>query len=149
MKDNGYVGLFCLHPLFKEQASHFQGNDVFDINKSYVDYQDIFKNYDLLVTDYSSVFFDFAYLDKPVAYSQFDAKEFFSRHSYEKGYFSYEDDGFGPVSHTLDDAVHDIIGIIQNGCIMDEVYKERVERFYPKDKGHNCKNVYEEILKMP
>lgn len=49
-----------------------------------------------LITDYSSVFFDFAYQLKPVIYYQFGYDEYRAGH-YQEGYFSYERDGFGPV----------------------------------------------------
>ena len=53
----------------------------------------------LLVTDYSSVFFDVAFLRKPVVYYQFDEEEFRKYH-YQKGYFDFRRDGFGPVCTT-------------------------------------------------
>ena len=40
-------------------------------------YKDIFAQTDLMITDYSSVAFDFAYLRKPIVYSQFDRDSFF------------------------------------------------------------------------
>ena len=49
-----------------------------------------------MLTDYSSVAFDFAYLRKPIVYAHFDKEAFFSgEHSYTAGYFDYERDGFG------------------------------------------------------
>lgn len=148
MKDNGYTGLFCLHPLFNEQYKHFTENDIIKVNKGYVDYQKIFTEYSLLVTDYSSVFFDFAYLNKPVIYCQFDENEFFAGHSYDKGYFEYEKDGFGEVSKTIDETVTNIINCIENGCTLSEKYKKRIDAFYPKERGHNSENVYNEILRL-
>ena len=42
----------------------------------------------MLITDYSSIFFDFGYLNKPVIYSHFDYNEYRANH-FRKGYFDY------------------------------------------------------------
>ena len=148
MRKKGYDGLFCLHPLFTEQYVDFKENDVFTVNKGYVDYQKQFAECALLVTDFSSVFFDFGYLKKPVIYSQFDKEEFFSSHSYSEGYFSYEDNGFGPVCRDLDSTVSAIIRELENDCKNDPKYLKRVEDFYPYFDENNCRRVYESILEL-
>ena len=56
-------------------------------------------NSKVMITDYSSVAFDFAFLKKPVIYFQFDEKTYRKGH-YKEGYFSYLNDGFGPVVYT-------------------------------------------------
>ncbi len=148
MRKKGYEGLFCLHPLFTEQYVDFTENDVFTVNKGYVDYQKQFAECALLVTDFSSVFFDFGYLKKPVVYSQFDKEEFFSSHSYSEGYFSYEENGFGPVCRDLDSTVDAIIKELENDCKNSPEYIKRVEAFYPYFDEDNCKRVYESILAL-
>ena len=148
MKHYEYTGIFCLHPLFVEQYKHFKENDIIKVNKGYVNYQELFATNDLLVTDYSSLFFDFGYLNKPIVYCHFDKKEFFEGHSYDEGYFSYENDGFGPVSYDLNSTINEIIKMIQEDCKLDDKYKQRIDAFYPLDRGNNSKKIYEEIIKM-
>lgn len=53
-------------------------------------YRDAFAEGSMMITDYSSVAFEFAYLRKPIVYYQFDKKAFFEKHTYRKGYFDYE-----------------------------------------------------------
>lgn len=148
MQQNGYTGIFCLHPLFKQQAQHFQANDIFEVNNGNVNYNYVFTHCDMLVTDYSSVFFDFAYLYKPIVYSQFDKDTFFNTHSYNKGYFDYERDGFGKVTYNIEETVDNIVSTIENECIIDKKYKERIDDFYPSERGHNCENIFQEITKL-
>lgn len=92
----------------------------FDFGKKY---QDVFAEADLLVTDYSSTAMDFAYLRKPVIYVNFDKERFFSggEHTYQKGYFNYEQDEFGEVVYNLDDLVEMIISYMQNNCTLKSV----------------------------
>ena len=52
-----------------------------------------------LITDYSSIQTDFAYMKKSLSYYHFDYDRFTKEH-YQKGYFSYDKDGFGPVCKT-------------------------------------------------
>ena len=98
---------------------------------------------------YSSVFFDFAFLKKPIVYSQFDKEQFFSgEHSYTKGYFSYEDNGFGPVCYDLDTTVEEMIKVIENDCANTEKYISRIEEFYEYFDENSCQRVYEAIRKL-
>ena len=150
MKKHGYKGLFCMHPSHTKQYVDFTPNDVFTVNHGYVDYQKEFTSSSLLVTDYSSVFFDFAYLKKPIVYSQFDKDEFFAgEHAYKKGYFSYEDNGFGPVCYDLDSTVNAMISEIERDCKNEEKYIQRIEDFYPYFDENSCQRVYESIRKIP
>ncbi|HAL7545404.1 TPA: capsular biosynthesis protein, partial [Escherichia coli] len=64
--------------------------------------QSLFKRSKIMITDYSSVAFEMAYLNKPVCYYQFDEKQFFTKGHYNKGYFDYRSSGFGPVFNTVE-----------------------------------------------
>ncbi len=103
----------------------------------------------MLVTDYSSVAFDFAYLRKPVLYYQADVDEFFSGiHTYEKGYFDYERDGFGEVEYDTEKLVDRIIEYMQNNCQLKEKYRQRIDATFPFNDQNNCERVYNAILAL-
>lgn len=148
MKENGYSGVLCMHPMHSEQCRDFTGNDVFEVNEGFVDYQKEFVDDALLVTDYSSVAFDFAYLKKPVIYCQFDREDFYKKHTYSEGYFVYEENGFGPVCYDLRSTVKAIIKEISGGCENSSEYLERIEQFYPYHDAHCCKRIYESITEI-
>jgi len=144
----GYKIEFVLHPATLTQVVDFKNieNEYISILKEGIDYQEIFKKSALLVTDYSSVAFDFAYLRKPVMYSQFDFEAFYAQHVHDKGYFDYARDGFGPVTDTYEDTINKIIGFIENDCKIDDMYLERINKFYKFNDRNNCKRVYDAIL---
>ena len=100
-----------------------------------------------LITDYSSLFFDFAYLKKPVVYFHFDEEEFYKGQVYEKGYFDYERDGFGPVCETIEATVDELIRLIENNCVADEKYIKRAEAFFKYRDKNNCARIAEAIFK--
>lgn len=109
-------------------------------------YRTIFAESDLLITDYSSVAFDFAYLRKPVLYYQADVDEIFSgAHTFEKGYFDYERDGFGEVEYSTETLVDRIIEYMENGCELKESYRKRIDETFPFSDQDNCKRVYEAV----
>lgn len=148
MEAKGYQGEFYVHPELKAQYKDFEGNLIISVGVGVTDYPAIFKKASLVVTDYSSVAFDFAYLKKPVIYSQFDTDEFYYHHTNRKGYFSYERDAFGPVCYDYESTVEALIDQINKDCIMEKVYKERVKHFFAYTDRNNCSRVYREIKKI-
>lgn len=148
MRDKGYKGLFCLHPIHKEQYIDFEANDVFAVNEGFVNYKEVFSKSALMVTDYSSVAFDFAYLRKPIIYAQFDKEEFFAGQIFEEGYFSYEKDGMGPVCNDLESTVDAMVSLVENDCIIEHKYKERVDSLFAYNDKNSCKRIYEEIINL-
>lgn len=146
MRKNGYTGKFCLHVNHMEQIGDYTGNDVFEIQRGNLDYQKEFVENALMLTDYSSVAFDFAYMKKSIVYAQFDRKEFFEGQAYDEGYFDYETDGFGPVCYDYESTVDALIHAIEQDCAIDEEYQKRIEKFYYKTDTNNCKRVYDAIL---
>ena len=58
------------------------------------DMQELMKSAEMMITDYSSVYFDMFYMKKPVIFYQFDEEEFRSFH-YEEGWFDYHNNPFG------------------------------------------------------
>ena len=112
-------------------------------------YRDIYAQSNLVITDYSSACFDFAYLRKPIVYCQFDREEFFAgEHVYTKGYFDYERDGFGEVEYDLESTVDRIIEYMENGCQLKDKYRERIDKFFAFNDQNNCQRVYEKIIEM-
>lgn len=148
LKEKEYKMKFSLHPLQQKQLIDFSQNDYVQIESGNINYSEEFSKNELLITDYSSVAFDFAYLKKKVIYTQFDKNEFFSGQVYEKGYFDFKTEGFGPVCYDYDKTVKEIVKTIKNDCKMEEIYLKRVENFYYKFDRNNSKRVYEEILSM-
>lgn len=145
----GYTVCYMPHPNMAPYTHELCRDvrvNVFDTDKPY---REIFAETDLLVTDYSSVAFDFAYLNKPVLYTQFDYKEFFSgAHSYTEGYFDYERDGFGEVTHTLEETVSRIVAYMENGCRMEPKYHQRIMNTFAFQDTQCCARVLERLLAL-
>jgi len=109
--------------------------------------QETFAEAALMVTDYSSVAFECAYIDRPIVYFQFDRDEFFAGdHVCTRGYFDYREHGFGPVVETGDQVLDAIQQALEGR--EDPIYAQRRESFFAFRDGRCCERVYNEILKI-
>ena len=145
MKQYNYTGVFCLHQYFAAQWIDFTKNSQFVI-KDICNYQDLLIQGSLLITDYSSIFFDFGYLKKPIIYTQFDYEEF-RLNQYPEGYFSYKNDGFGPIYFDINSSVNSIINSIKNNCQLNNKYLRRINSFFTFFDEHNNDRIYEQIMR--
>lgn len=107
--------------------------------------QDLLKESALLITDSSSVNFDFAYMYKPVIYYFFDRDDFVKNHL-KPGYFDHRLHGFGEVIETEAELIHQIEIALENGCVMPQKYKNRVTDFFPLHDSNNCQRIFEAIV---
>lgn len=143
----GYTICFMPHPNTIDGLHLFRQDPRVKFMDSSYSYKDIFAQTDLMITDYSSVAFDFAYLRKPIVYSQFDKESFFNgEHSYTEGYFDYERDGFGEVEQTLEGTVDRIIEYMADNCQMKAEYLKRMDETFPFNDRDCSKRVYEKII---
>ena len=111
------------------------------------DVQRHFARAAVLVTDYSSIAFNAAYIERPVVYFQFDAdKVLGGGHVGKKGYFSYERDGFGPVATTLSEAEQAIVATVRAGRRPTETYQRRIDATFPERDGRCSKRVADAII---
>jgi len=144
MKRLGYTGVFALHPCFQANLSDFEGNDVWEILPCPADYKQVFSEAKLVISDYSSSIMDFAWMGKPVVYTQFDSDSYF-RIGWEGKHFDYEEDGFGPVCYDLESSIDAIIQILENDCRMSSLYKKRVEDYFTFRDRNNRERIYQAI----
>ena len=109
-----------------------------------VDVQALYAHCALLVTDYSSVVFNTAYLDRPAVYFQFDRADVLGgAHVGRRGYFDYERDGFGPVATELAAAERLIVAAIRHGPRPTPEYQARIDATFPVRDGGACARVVE------
>lgn len=110
------------------------------------DIQQLLAETFLGMTDYSSLVFDLAVLETPTIYFQFDQDQFFNgQHVYDKGYFDYETDGFGPVItdlHSLETVLSDIK---QGNSTRLSAGRQRAAQITPWHDGKNCERTVQAI----
>ena len=149
LEENNWTVIFYLHREAQKYSNFFQTtNERVQIGTfPDTEVQSLLKQAKILITDYSSVAMDFALLDKPLFYYQFDYDEFRTRHL-EEGYFDYERDGFGPVCTTERDLLELIPLCMDQNHIEDSQYRIRRKDFFTLKDRNNCKRTFEAIKEV-
>ena len=139
--------VFYPHRNMQEYADDFAGEGERITIAKFPEYDvhELLKASALLITDYSSVAMDFAYLDKPVIYYQFDYDRFRENHMSE-GYFSYEADGFGPIAPDANKLLSEVELSLATDFALQPMYKARIDDFFDLRDHNNCERTYEAIL---
>lgn len=135
--------VLCLHRNLQHYNGSFEklGGRLEVVNLGNGDVADVLKSSTCLITDYSSVAIDFAYLRKPLAYYQADHVQFRAHHLPE-GYFDYERDGFGKVCYTREEMAAWVDACVSSGFRAAEPYITRVEEFFEFHDRNYCERNY-------
>lgn len=145
LEQNGYSIVFYVHYEFQRFSSLFTGSQNVRIATFQSDdVQQLLIECDALLTDYSSVYFDVAYMGKPVVYYQFDKSQFFSEH-YHRGYF--DESSFGPVCKTEDEAVSHLVSIMRDDNEESDYLRNKKNFFVYRDQ-QNCRRIFEKIKEL-
>lgn len=111
------------------------------------DIQELFINTDLMITDYSSVAFDYAYLRKPVIFYQFDYDDF-RKGQYKEGYFDYKKQSLGKVCYDEDGVIECVGQAIESGFGLTEKQHQYIAEFFELYDNRNCERTYKEALRI-
>ena len=119
------------------------GEHIVIANQNDYDVQDLLNQSALLVTDYSSVYFDFAYMHKPIIYYHFDVERYRAEH-YAEGWYDY-DHGLGAVIKDETACVALIERMIVSNFTMPDNYRQYADSMFPFRDTNNCERVYQVI----
>lgn len=144
LKEYNYNLVFYPHYEIQQYLKYFSSDNtnIIIASKEQYDVQTLLKESKLLITDYSSVFFDFAYMKKPIIYYQFDEGH------YKKGYFDHKKDGFGDVINKEDEVIESIKTLFDSDFKMKQEYIDRVDNCFTFIDNNNCERIYKEIIKL-
>lgn len=143
-KKYGYRIKYVLHPIVSSQVKDFDKNDYVDIIPAVGDmsYEKMFCESSLMVTDFSGIQFDFAYMRKPLVYLH---HKDIPQH-YEEGTFFYDTMGFGEICRDNDELIDTLCEYMANGCKMKEEYVRRADDFFYYSDHNNCKRIYDTMI---
>lgn len=152
LKQYGYKIKLIPHPNMKLlveglRKMNLENEFVQIINTGEFTYREVFAKGSLLITDYSSVFFDFSYLNKPVLYIHDDKEQFSASHTYPLT-FDYEQNGVGKVCYNINELLDSISENLENDCQLSTIYEQRINKIFKYRDKNNSQRVYEELLKM-
>lgn len=141
--DAGEPVTFMLHPNLAHHTALFDAPDgVTVLRQGERDVQDLMREHRAMVTDYSSVGFDFALQGRPVYYFQFDRDRFLGRHP---SHLDPVADLPGYVAAHADDVLAELERGWQEGFAMPAENARRVARVVEHGDRDNCARVFASV----
>lgn len=138
-----YIIILRMHYLVAENfdLEAFKGF-AFDFSK-HEDIQDLYLISDLLITDYSSVFFDYANLKRPMIFFTYDLEEY--KEDIRGFYFDFEQKAPGPLVETTEEVIESIKRLA-DAAIHNDRMNEFYQRFCYLEDGHAAERVVKEVF---
>ena len=139
-----YVLLLRTH-YFIADALDVSGLDGFAINLSkYDDISELYLISDILITDYSSVFFDYANLKRPMLFFTYDLEKY--RDVLRGFYIDIQKEVPGPLVFTTEE----VVNAVKDIASIQKEYEARYEVFYNRfcewEDGHASQKVVESVF---
>nr|WP_217586474.1 CDP-glycerol glycerophosphotransferase family protein [Lentibacillus saliphilus] len=140
-----YIVVLRLHYLVAEtlDLKAFQGF-VYDFS-SHEDIRDLYLISDILITDYSSVFFDYANLKRPIIFFVYDIEDY--RDQIRGFYFNLEERAPGPLVKTTKEIIDEIKNINKYGYILTQEIEDFYNTFCYLEDGKATKRVVDALFK--
>ncbi len=140
-----YIVLIRTHYFISNNLdlSAFEGF-AFDVSR-YEDIAELYLISDILITDYSSVFFDYANLKRPILFYTYDLNKY--SEMLRGFYLDIYHDVPGPLLFTTEEVIDSIQNIEEIQNEYSEKYEEFYNRFCSIDDGNASKRIVEKIWK--
>lgn len=139
-----FVLVVRMHYLVAEQFD-FAAYDGFIIDASdYYDIADLYLISDLLITDYSSVFFDYATLNRPIIFYMYDLDDY--RDRLRGFYFDIESEAPGKIVKTEDELFLEMTRALAEGHLDTDQFNRFAERFCEWEDGHSTERVVNRVF---
>lgn len=148
-KQNGLEIIFCLHPNMQKFTHFFEKGSVKIISQGEVDVQDLLKESSIMITDYSSVAFDFSFLHKPILYYQFDRDRYIGK---QGSHLDLDADLPGDIIYEEDEIIQHVIDYAQQDFKMTHENKLKADKFLKYRDGHSSERIFravESAVKKP
>ncbi|MCY1025909.1 CDP-glycerol glycerophosphotransferase family protein, partial [Mammaliicoccus sciuri] len=141
---NEYVLLIRAHYLVSEHLNLEDYKNVYDLSDAN-DINELFLMSDVLITDYSSVYFDYANLRRPILFFAYDKDEY--ANDIRGFYLPYESDLPGPVFETSEALIDYIKSMQYEDIPQSDTYKTFNHKYNHLDDGEATKRVSEKIIR--
>ena len=146
LRDKSIKLLFYMHPKFKEYMGEFSGNMQTEEDSCEViafgekPLNGLIRSSKMVITDYSSVCWDFYYLKKPVVFYQFDYDLYMENHG---SYIDMTRELCGDRYINEEELVDGIIDYIYNGFKEKRQFADMRQELFEYVDHDNCRRTYE------
>lgn len=137
--------IFCLHPNMQAYIDYFKDAPVTIVHQGEVDVQVLIKESSMMLTDYSSVAFDFSFLHRPVLYYQFDRTRFIGKYA---SHIDLDNELPGPITDSLDGIFQNLFQYGENNFLMKERDVQKADRFIENRDTHSCDRIFQAVTSL-
>lgn len=136
LKSESLIKLLDENDLYLDAKLHQNMKDIFECfdilseRISFISDTVNVEDYKIFITDISSFVFDYAYLNRPVIYFMPDMEEFKAGMNHYRELDLPWEQAFGNLVTDPEEAVNEIIRIVENDFVPDPIFKERMDNFY-------------------
>ncbi|MBR8742476.1 CDP-glycerol glycerophosphotransferase family protein [Nocardiopsis sp. MG754419] len=138
-----HVLLVRRHPRVVDSVPIVGEDFVYDVSL-YPEIMELFLITDVLITDYSSMMFDFANTGRPMLFFTYDLEGY--RDNLRGFYFDFEETAPGPLLTESDDVIAALLDIDEVAERSGASYRAFVEQFCPLDDGHAAARVVDRVF---
>lgn len=110
------------------------------------DVYDDFSRFDFLITDFSSIYFDFLLLERPIIFAPFDMAGF--EDSVRQLYYDYDEVTPGPKARNWSEVMQCIGSVLNNPDEYSADLEAVRKRFHDYNDAASCKRVYREVMSL-
>lgn len=144
MLSEKYVLLIRLHHL---AASGYivpeDKNFIFDFTL-YQCIEDLYNIADILITDYSSVMFDYALLNKPMIFYVYDIEEY--GENLRGMYVDFRNEAPGPLAYSTDELIKMLLDIDNETAKCKNKIKRFKKKYLTYEKGNSCQLIMKKVF---
>jgi CDP-glycerol glycerophosphotransferase (TagB/SpsB family) len=146
LRDANQIFIIKGHINEKNKISTKDYSNIIDVSEDVEDIQGLLLNIDILITDYSSVFFDFVLLERPIIFYSYDYDEYVKNQSL---FFDYFEDLPGPFVKNEEELFEEIKNI--ESSFQNIEYKNKFNKFNKRfnfyQDGGSCKRLLSHLIK--
>ena len=145
--ENNLILLIKVHPksLIKKEFENVKYENILIIDSNQDPYP-LLKITDILITDYSSIYFDFLLLNKPIIFFNYDLNEYISES--RELYYDYNSMTPGDKAINYSQLIDSINSLINGADNFEEKRLEILKYSFDYNDGYSSKRLYEFIKKL-
>jgi CDP-glycerol glycerophosphotransferase (TagB/SpsB family) len=133
--------------------THYADKNTWSIDTEHIemikndDIYEILTFVDILITDYSSVYFDYCLTDRPMIFTPFDYEAYISHD--RKLYYDYNEVTPGPKCYNWEQVVFEINKILEGNDEYSNQRRQINEKFNRYQDFNNRRRLIDKIIKLP
>lgn len=141
---DSYIVIMRMHYLVAQNMD-LSGYEGFAYDFSHLeDIRELYLIADIMITDYSSVFFDYANLRRPMIFFTYDIEDY--RDNLRGFYFDFEATAPGKLTMTTEELIAEVKDIEKNNFQVSDRFEEFYQKFCYLECGQSSKRVVDEVF---